>query len=76
MRRSPLVLTIPMIFCLTFVVTALPQQRAPLVQPSISMDFAQYCVGDSWTFRLRSVLRSFSGYTSNHDLPPFSATNA
>jgi Tol biopolymer transport system component len=43
-----------LVFCLTLVVTAqLRAQGPPLPkQPVISLDFAQYCIGNSWKFTL------------------------
>src|SRR5215831_15953274 len=53
MKLSNLVLIILMVFCLTFLITAqLRAQGPPALQPVISLDFAQYCIGNSWTFRL------------------------
>src|SRR5262249_51813299 len=47
-----LVLTITLVFCLTIVAPALRAQGPLPVQPGIALDFAQYCIGDSWKFRL------------------------
>jgi Tol biopolymer transport system component len=60
MKLSNLVLTATLIFCLTLVVaTQLRAQGPPLpTQPAISMDFAQYCIGNSWQFRLRNGVPS------------------
>src|SRR5258706_5343075 len=54
MNLSNLVLTMSMVLCLTLVVTAqLPEQGQPRsIQPVFSLDFAQYCIGDSWKLRL------------------------
>jgi Tol biopolymer transport system component len=54
MKLSNLVLIVTMAFCLTLVTTAqLRAQELPLVPPPIiSLDFAQYCTGNSWTFKL------------------------
>jgi Tol biopolymer transport system component len=51
MKLSNLVL-ITLVFCLTIVVPALRAQGPLPVQPDIALDFAQYCIGDSWKFRL------------------------
>src|SRR5262245_37194151 len=52
MKLSNLVLTITLVFCLTIVALALRAQGPLPVQPGIALDFAQYCIGDSWKFRL------------------------
>src|SRR5262245_9511215 len=50
MKSPNLVLIIAMVLCLTHGVTAqLPQ--APPSQPVISLDFAQYCIGDFWKLK-------------------------
>src|SRR5262249_14479904 len=45
MKLSNLVLIILWLLCMALVVTA-------QLQPTISIDFSQYCIGDSWKFRL------------------------
>jgi Tol biopolymer transport system component len=45
MKLSNLVLIILMLLCMAVVGTA-------QLQPAISLDFPQYCIGDSWKFRL------------------------
>src|SRR5262245_36005559 len=51
MKPANLVLIIAMVLCLTLGVAAqLPQ--GPPTQPVISLDFAQYCVGNSWKLKL------------------------
>ena len=52
MKLSNLVLTMTLVFCLTIVVPDLRAQGPLPVQPDIALDFAQYCIGDSWKFRL------------------------
>jgi len=48
-KPANLVVIIAMVLCMTLGVTAqLPQQG----QPAISLDFAQYCVGDTWKLKL------------------------
>jgi len=57
MKLSNRILTITLFFCLALVVTAqLHAQGSPLpMQPVISLDFAQYCIGNSWKFRSSSA---------------------
>jgi Tol biopolymer transport system component len=54
MKPAKLVLIITMVLSLTFVVTLQPalQGQAQPGQPVISLDFAQYCTGDSWKLKL------------------------
>ena len=53
MKSAKLVPTIKMVLSLTFVVTVQPLQgQAQPGQPVISLDFAQYCIGDSWKLKL------------------------
>src|SRR5262245_66051922 len=49
-----LVPAITMVLSLTFVVTVEPalQGQSRPGQPVISLDFAQYCIGDSWKLKL------------------------
>src|SRR5262245_23353009 len=55
MKSTNLVLTALILLSLTFVVAAQsPLGNAPPNQPSIALDFAQYCVGDSWKLNLSS----------------------
>jgi Tol biopolymer transport system component len=54
MKPAKRVRIITMVLSLTFAVTVqlvLPGQPQP-GQPVISLDFAQYCIGDSWTLKL------------------------
>jgi hypothetical protein len=54
MIPAHLVPRITLVLCLMLVVTAglCPQGLAQPGQPVISMDSAQYCIGDSWKFTL------------------------
>jgi Tol biopolymer transport system component len=51
MKLSNLVLIIALVFCLTVTAHLRAQGSSPPI-PVISLDFAQYCIGNSWTFRL------------------------
>jgi Tol biopolymer transport system component len=53
MKPQKLVPTLAMLLCLTFGVAA---QQTPPGQPAISLDFAQYCVGNTWKFKLRNAV--------------------
>ena len=68
MKPPKLVLIITMVLILTFVVTvqpALPGQQQP-GQPVISLDFAQYCIGDSWTLKLSNSAPNTSARLSGN----------
>jgi hypothetical protein len=53
MKPTNLVLIIAMVLCMTLgVIARMPQQGSPPSHPVISLDFAQYCIGDSWKLKL------------------------
>src|SRR5262245_36460672 len=61
MKPTNLVLIIAMVLCMTLRVTArMPQQGPQPSQPVISLDFAQYCIGDSWKLRLNNSVPNTS----------------
>src|SRR5262249_43270468 len=61
MKLSSLALIITIVLFMTLVVTAQLPQGPQKSQPVLSMDFAQYCVGDSWKLKLSNgVPNTFS----------------
>jgi Tol biopolymer transport system component len=62
MKPAKLVLKITTVLSLTFVVSVRPalQGQAQPGQPVISLDFAQYCIGDSWKLKLSNGLPNTS----------------
>src|SRR5262245_49557278 len=57
MKPQKLLPSLATLLCLTFGVAA---QQTPPGQPAISLDFAQYCVGDTWKLKLSNGVANTS----------------